>query len=194
MLDLLILNGRMVNEGVIGETDLAIRDGRIEAMGGDLQHRPARTTLDASGLLLLPGLIDDQVHFREPGLTHKGDMASESRAAVAGGITSFMEMPNCQPPTTSHQALLEKHRLAASKSVANYAFYFGASNQNLAEILALDTRLACGIKVFMGASTGDMLVDDPKTLEQIFANSPLLIATHCEDTPMIDATFAQYRA
>ena len=193
MLDLLILNGRMVNEGVIGETDLAIRDGRIEAMGGDLQHRPARTTLDASGLLLLPGLIDDQVHFREPGLTHKGDMASESRAAVAGGITSFMEMPNCQPPTTSHQALLEKHRLAASKSVANYAFYFGASNQNLAEILALDTRLACGIKVFMGASTGDMLVDDPKTLEQIFANSPLLIATHCEDTPTILANEARFR-
>ncbi|MCP5331780.1 MAG: dihydroorotase [Pseudomonadales bacterium] len=193
MLDLLILNGRMVNEGVIGETDLAIRDGRIEAVGGDLQHRPARTTLDASGLLLLPGLIDDQVHFREPGLTHKGDMASESRAAVAGGITSFMEMPNCQPPTTSHQALLEKHRLAASKSVANYAFYFGASNQNLAEILALDTRLACGIKVFMGASTGDMLVDDPKTLEQIFANSPLLIATHCEDTPTILANEARFR-
>ena len=193
MLDLLILNGRMVNEGVIGETDLAIRDGRIEAMGGDLQHRPARTTLDASGLLLLPGLIDDQVHFREPGLTHKGDMASESRAAVAGGITSFMEMPNCQPPTTSHQALLEKHRLAASKSVANYAFYFGASNQNLAEILALDTRLACGIKVFMGASTGDMLVDDPKTLEQIFANSPLLIATLCEDTPTILANEARFR-
>ena len=194
MLDLLILNGRMVNEGVIGETDLAIRDGRIEAMGGDLQHRPARTTLDASGLLLLPGLIDDQVHFREPGLTHKGDMASESRAAVAGGITSFMEMPNCQPPTTSHQALLEKHRLAASKSVANYAFYFGASNQNLAEILALDTRLACGIKVFMGASTGNMLVDDPQVLEGMFADCPTPIITHCEDTPMIEVELAKARA
>lgn len=193
MLDLLILNGRMVNEGTIRETDIAIHNGRIEAIGADLQSRPARTTLDASHLLLLPGMIDDQVHFREPGLTHKGDMASESRAAVAGGITSFMEMPNCQPPTISHQALLDKHQLAASKSVANYAFYFGASNHNLAEIRTLDRHLACGIKVFMGASTGDMLVDDPKILEQIFADSPLLIATHCEDTPTILANETRFR-
>jgi len=190
---ILIVNARVVNEGSVRELDLLIDDGRIEAIGSDLSGRGCDQVLDAAGKVLLPGMIDDQVHFREPGLTHKGDIATESAAAVAGGITSYMEMPNCSPPTLSGQALKDKYALAAKKSLANHAFYLGASNDNLEAIKSVDPHLACGVKVFMGASTGNMLVDDPQVLEGIFANSPILIATHCEDTPTIQANEAAYR-
>ena len=194
MSSLLITNADCVNEGRRFEADLLIRDGRIEAMGADLQSRQADQVLDARGRLLIPGMIDDQVHFREPGLTHKADFASESRAAVAGGITSFMEMPNSQPPTLSLDLLEAKYARAAEVARANYGFYLGASNDNLEAIRAVRIGQACGVKVFMGASTGNMLVDDEATLDAIFRDSPLLIATHCEDTPMILANEADYRA
>lgn len=185
--DLLIINARVVNENTEREADVLIKDGRIEEIGQNLQGRSARRVIDAKGRHLLPGMIDDQVHFREPGLTHKGDLATESNAAVAGGITSFMEMPNVKPATLTLDALEEKYQRAAGRSAANYAFYLGASNNNLDVIKSLDPRQACGVKVFMGASTGNMLVDRMDVLEGIFANAPTLIATHCEDTPMIHA-------
>jgi dihydroorotase len=141
--------------------------------------------LDAAGLYLIPGVIDDQVHFREPGLTHKGDIASESRAAVAGGVTSFMEMPNTNPQAVTQELLEQKYRRAAEVSPANYSFYMGATNDNLDEVLKTDPSKVCGIKVFMGSSTGNMLVDDQKTLSEIFKNAPTLVATHCEDEATI---------
>ncbi len=181
---LLIKNARIVNEGRTIEGDVLIRGGRIERIDAAIADNGAEV-IDATGLHLLPGLIDDQVHFREPGLTAKGDIATESAAAVAGGITSFMEMPNVRPPTTNRQALMDKYERATGRSRANFAFYLGGTNDNLDEIRRLDPADACGVKVFMGASTGNMLVDDPQTLDGIFAESPLLIATHCEDSPMI---------
>ncbi len=187
MATLRIVNGTLVNEGRMWEADIEIRDGRIEAIAPDLGGRPADRVIDASRMLVLPGMIDDQVHFREPGLEHKGDLGSESAAAVAGGITSFMEMPNTDPQTIDNDALRDKHARARAKSLANWSFYLGATNDNLEAIKAVDTTLACGIKVFMGASTGSMLVDDPTVLEAIFASAPLLVATHCEDTPTIQA-------
>ncbi len=182
---LLIKNARIVNEGCTIDGDVLIRAGRIERIGSGLAADSADEILDAAGLHLLPGLIDDQVHFREPGLTAKGDMATESAAAVAGGITSFMEMPNVRPPTTDLGALADKYSRAAGRSRANFAFYLGATNDNIEEIRRLKPADACGVKMFMGASTGNMLVNDPHALDQIFADSPLLIATHCEDSPMI---------
>jgi dihydroorotase len=194
MPSLLITNADCVNEGRRFEADLLISDGRIEAIGGDLSGRAVDRVIDAQGRLLIPGMIDDQVHFREPGLTHKADFTSESRAAVAGGITSFMEMPNSKPPTLSLEALEAKHARAAEVSRANYSFYLGASNDNLDAIRSVQVGQSCGVKVFMGASTGNMLVDDEITLDAIFRDSPLLIATHCEDTPMILANEDEYRA
>ena len=194
MSSLLITNADCVNEGGRFEADVLIRDGRIEAIGADLGSRDADRVIDAAGRLLIPGMIDDQVHFREPGLTHKADFTSESRAAVAGGITSFMEMPNSKPPTLSLEALEAKHARAAEVSRANYSFYLGASNDNIDAIRSVRVGQSCGVKVFMGASTGNMLVDDEATLDAIFRDSPLLIATHCEDTPMILANEAEYRA
>lgn len=193
MVDTLILNAQVVNEGAIAEKDVAITAGRISHIGSDLSSMEATRTIDASGLMLMPGMIDDQVHFREPGLTHKGEIATESRAAVAGGITSYMEMPNVNPLTINIDALEDKYNRASGKSLANFSFYLGASNDNLEVIKRLDPKVACGVKVFMGASTGNMLVDDPQTLENIFASSPVLIATHCEDTPMITANELTYR-
>ncbi len=193
MTSTLITNARIVNEGRIEEGDVLIKDGRIEALGASLGAGAADTVVDAAGKALLPGMIDDQVHFREPGMPKKADIASESRAAVAGGITSFMDMPNTQPNAITRQRIEEKYEIAAQKALANYAFYFGAANDNLDEIRALDPAAVCGIKLFMGASTGNMLVDDPKTLEGIFAEAPTLVATHCEDTPMIKANEAKYR-
>jgi dihydroorotase len=193
-LNWLIRNALIVNEGTRTEGDLRIRDGRIAAIGSALTAEPGETVFEADGRWLLPGMIDDQVHFREPGLEHKGDIASESRAAVAGGITSYMEMPNTRPPTLSIEALDDKYRRAEGRSFANYAFYMGASNDNLAELLRLVPGQSCGIKVFMGASTGNMLVDDPDTLEAIFARAPARIITHCEDTPIIDGLLAAMRA
>lgn len=188
----LITNARVVNEGTVTEGDLLIRDDRIVGVG---RAAPAGArVVDARGAWLLPGMIDDQVHFREPGFEHKGTIATESRAAVAGGITSYMEMPNCNPLTVTHEALRDKHNRAAERSEANYAFYFGATNDNLEAIKTVDPRLTCGIKVFMGASTGNMLVDDEKTLEGIFAGTDLVIVTHCEDTPTILANEAAARA
>ncbi|MBK1649686.1 dihydroorotase [Rhabdochromatium marinum] len=189
----LITNARIVNEDRVFEGDLFIRAGRIEAIGADLQARAADVVLDAQGQLLLPGMIDDQVHFREPGLTHKAEIATESCAAVAGGITSFLEMPNTHPPTLSLEQLEAKYQRAAQVSPANFGFYLGASHDNLEAIRTLPVGAACGVKVFMGASTGNMLVDDPQVLATIFAEAPVLVATHCEDTPLIQANEQAYR-
>lgn len=190
---LLILNARMVNEGRIVDGDLHVRGGRIEQVDGDLSRRRADFVLDAAGKILLPGLIDDQVHFREPGLTHKGDMATESRAAVAGGITSFMDMPNTVPPTTSRERLREKYARAEGRAFANYGFYLGAANDNLEEIRALEPREACGVKIFLGSSTGNLCVDDPAAVERVFAQAPILVAAHCEDDAVIAANSERMR-
>ncbi len=189
-----IVNALTVNEGTSRHQDLRIRAGRIEAIGGSLPGDGTERVIDADGRILLPGMIDDQVHFREPGLTHKGDIASESRAAVAGGITSYMEMPNTSPPTTTLARLEEKHRIAERTSFANFSFYLGGANDNIESVKALDPKAACGVKVFMGASTGNMLVDDPTALEQIFTHSPVIVATHCEHSPSIDANARRFQA
>ena len=194
MSSLLIVNAEIINEQQRWQGDLLVREGRIAALGPDLQHCAAERVVDAAGWLLLPGMIDDQVHFRDPGLTHKGDIASESRAAVAGGITSFLEMPNTVPPTLDLDKLEAKYQRAAAVSRANFGFYLGASHHNLEAIRRLPIGRACGIKVFMGASTGDMLVDDPAVLEAIFADAPILVATHCEHTPTIQAQEAAFHA
>ena len=183
----LICNARLVNEGEILESDVLLKDGRIDKIATSIEAPAGADVVDANGRHLLPGMIDDQVHFREPGLTHKGDFYSESRAAIAGGVTSYMEMPNSKPPTTDVEQLEWKYARAAETSAANYGFYFGATNDNIENIRALDPSLACGLKVFMGASTGNMLVDNESTLAAIFRDSPVLIATHCESTPMIMA-------
>lgn len=190
----LIVNARLVNEGREYDGDLRIEDGRIAQIGSGLAARGNETVVDARGRRLLPGMIDDQVHFREPGLEYKADMATESAAAVAGGLTTFMDMPNTNPPTLDAQALEDKYRRAAGRAWGNYGFYLGASNDNLAAIQTLDPHTAPGVKVFMGASTGNMLVDDPVTLDAIFRDVPTPIITHCEDTPMIDAELARYKA
>jgi dihydroorotase len=191
---LLITNARICNEGRVTEGDVLVKAGRILRVGPELPASRVERIIDAQGRYLLPGFIDDQVHFREPGLTHKGDIATESAAAVAGGITSFMDMPNTIPNATTRAVLADKYRLAAGRSRANYGFYLGGANDNLEEIKALRPGEACGVKVFMGASTGNMLVDDPATLEAIFRECPTLIATHCEDTPLIKANEEKYRA
>jgi dihydroorotase len=182
-----IRNARLVNEGRIIESDILLKAGRIEKISIDIEAPAGAEVVDANGRYLLPGMIDDQVHFREPGLTHKGDFYSESRAAIAGGVTSYMEMPNSKPPTTNVEQLEWKYARAAETSAANYGFYFGATNDNIENIRALDPALTCGLKVFMGASTGNMLVDNESTLASIFRDSPVMIATHCESTPMIMA-------
>lgn len=190
----LIRNATLVNEGRTWVADLRVRDGRIDCIGEALEPRAGEGVIDASGLWLLPGMIDDQVHFREPGLTHKADIASESRACAAGGITSFMEMPNTRPAALDRASLEAKYALAAQSSVVNYAFYMGASNDNLAAIGEIDPASTPGLKVFMGASTGNMLVDNPAVLNEIFRISPVPIITHCEDTPMIEAELAKAKA
>ena len=194
MASVLILNGTLVNENRIFEADIYIKNGLIEAIGSGLQHRKADRIIDAEGKTIIPGLIDDQVHFREPGLTHKGEIYTESRAAVAGGITSFMEMPNTVPNALTQELLQDKYEIAAKNSLANYSFYMGASNNNLDEVLKTNPQNVCGIKVFMGASTGNMLVDNQKTLEDIFANAPVLVATHCESEEVIQRNIATARA
>ena len=189
---LLISNARMVNEGQVKEGDLLVVGGRIEQIGTGISAPDAKV-IDAAGQVLMPGMIDDQVHFREPGVTYKADMATESHAAIAGGITSYMEMPNTNPQTVTLERLEEKYGLAQGRAWGNHAFYLGATNDNIDEIRRLEPKQTCGIKVFMGASTGNMLVDKLETLEQIFADAPTLIATHCEDTPMIQANEQRYR-
>lgn len=185
MSKLLISNARLVNEGKISDADVLVVDERIEQIGSGIGAPAGAEVIDAGGRYLLPGMIDDQVHFREPGLTNKGDLATESAAAAAGGITSFMDMPNVNPQTTTGAALKDKYASAAGRCTGNYAFYLGATNRNIDDIRALEVNEACGIKVFMGASTGDMLVDDPDALELIFEHAPVLVVTHCEHSPTI---------
>lgn len=180
----LIKNGSIVNEGQVIEGDLLIKDGRIEQVGGIIESENVEE-VDAYGMFVLPGLIDDQVHFREPGLTHKADIGSESYAALMGGVTSFMEMPNTKPSALTQELLQDKYDIAARTSYSNYSFFMGASNDNIEEVLKTDPRTVCGIKVFMGSSTGNMLVDDRQVLEAIFSQVPFLIATHCEDEDTI---------
>lgn len=192
MSTLLIRNARLVNEGKIFEGDLLVRHGRIDKIAPSITAS-ADEEIDAAGQWLLPGMIDDQVHFREPGLTHKGCISTESAAAVAGGITSFMDMPNTRPPTLSMAAVADKKAIAARDSLANYAFHFGVANDNLAAVAAVDPRQVAGIKVFMGASTGNLLVDDPAVLERLFACAPTILIAHCEDTPSILANEEKWR-
>ena len=193
MHDLLITNVKLVNEHNVSEQDVLIKDNRISHIGKNLQHKDAKRVLDAEGKFLIPGMIDDQVHFREPGLTHKADMATESHAAIAGGITSFMDMPNVKPPTLSLELLQQKYQAAHQRAQANYAFYLGASNDNLNVIKSLPNDLACGIKVFMGASTGNMLVDKDEVLEGIFKHATVPIITHCEDSPLIEQNLKKFQ-
>jgi dihydroorotase len=187
MTSTLITNATLVNEGETTSADLLFTNGRIERIASSLAAPPQATVIDAAGRWLLPGMVDDQVHFREPGLTHKGNIYSESRAAIAGGVTSFMDMPNTRPPTVTHAELDNKLAIARENAAANYGFFFGATNDNIDAIRSLDPARACGVKVFMGSSTGNMLVDDEATLAAIFRDAPVVIATHCESTPMIDA-------
>ncbi|MEE6169073.1 MULTISPECIES: dihydroorotase [unclassified Mycolicibacterium] len=190
MADFLIRNARLVNEGAVIEGDLRLRGERIHAIGPALPAHANDRVVDADGSWLLPGLIDDQVHFREPGFEHKATIATESRAAVAGGITSFMEMPNTRPPAVTLGALADKYARAARGSLANYAFYLGATNDNIEVIRRFNHHDGCAVKIFMGASTGNMLVDDPVTLDAIFRDANTLIVTHCEDTATVDDNLA----
>lgn len=193
MKSILIVNANIVNEDKVFQGDLLIKGQRIEAIGPNLSSQPATTVIDAKEKYLFPGVIDDQVHFREPGLTHKATIYSESRAAVAGGVTSYMEMPNTIPPTFTQNLLEDKYQIAARSSLANYSFFIGASNDNLEEVLKTDPEKVCGLKIFMGSSTGNLLVDDPKILEGFFSKVPFLIATHCEDEPTIRKNLADFR-
>jgi dihydroorotase len=188
----LIKNATIVNEGKQTQADVYIKNQRIEKIAPQINITGA-IEVDATGKYLFPGFIDDQVHFREPGLTHKAEIYTEAKAAVAGGITTFMEMPNTVPNTLTQELLSDKYAIGAKKSLANYSFFMGASNNNLDEVLKTDIKNVCGIKVFMGSSTGNMLVDNPKTLEGIFANAPTLVATHCEDEATIQQTLAAFK-
>jgi dihydroorotase len=194
MMKTLIRKAHIVNEGKIFQGDVLIDGEIIQQTGKDISVSSDVEVIEAEGLYLLPGVIDDQVHFRDPGLTYKADIYTESKAAVAGGVTSFMDMPNTVPNTLTQELLEEKYQSAAEKSLANFSFYMGASNDNLEEILKTDPRKVCGIKVFMGSSTGNMLVDDDKTLEGIFSKAPTLVAVHCEDEATVQKNYAEYHA
>ncbi|MCO5275390.1 MAG: dihydroorotase [Flavobacteriales bacterium] len=188
----LIRNARVVNEGTVTEADVLVRNGRIEQVAAQgIGTASGVQEFDAQGKHLLPGAIDDQVHFREPGLTHKEDIAHGSAAAVAGGITTFMEMPNTVPQTLTQELLEAKYALGAASSVANYSFYMGASNTNVDEVLRTDPRTVCGLKAFLGSSTGNMLVDNPETLERLFSEAHLILAIHAEDEPTIRRNMAE---
>jgi len=193
MSSILIKSATIVNEGKSFEADVFIRDGLIEQIGQSIDKK-ADKEINAERLHLLPGCIDDQVHFREPGLTHKAEIFTESRAAVAGGITSFMEMPNTVPNTVTQELLADKYAIASTRSLANYSFFMGATNDNMEEVLKTDPRNVCGIKIFMGSSTGNMLVDNEKTLQTIFSSTPMLIATHCEDEETIRRNMEAFKA
>jgi len=187
-----IKNAQIINEGKLFEGDVLIKDQQIEKIETQINEQNA-DEINAEGLYLIPGVIDDQVHFREPGLTHKANIYTESRAAIAGGITSFMEMPNTKPATTTQQLLQEKYDIAAKNSWANYSFYMGAANDNYDEVMQTNIKQVCGIKIFMGSSTGNMLVDNEVVLEKIFANAPCLIATHCEDEVRVQKRMKQFK-
>lgn len=190
---ILLKNGIMVNEGVTQESDILIIDDVIAKIGKDISD-PDAEVIDIAGKHVLPGVIDDQVHFREPGLTHKGTIATESRAALAGGITTFMEQPNTTPQTTTIEKLEEKFATAANAAFANYSFLFGGTNDNLEELKRLDKNACSGIKLFLGSSTGNMLVDDEKVIENIFSNTEMVISAHCEDETTIRENLAKYKA
>lgn len=194
MRKLLVSNARLVNEGQVRDADVLIEGDRIARIDSGLSLPAGAELIDAAGKFLLPGMIDDQVHFREPGMTHKGDLQTESAAAAAGGITSFMDMPNVNPQTTTRAALADKYAIAEGRCTANYGFYLGATNGNIDEIKALEVGEGCGVKAFMGASTGDMLVDDPAVLEKMFEHSPIMVVTHCEHSPTIWDNEAKARA
>ncbi len=181
MKSILIKSGTIVNEGKQEIADILIKNGRIEKIAKEILPKEDCEMINAEGKWVLPGFIDDQVHFREPGLTHKANIFTESRAAVAGGITSFMEMPNTVPNTLTQELLQDKYDIASKSSIANYSFFMGASNENVEEVLKTDPKTVCGVKIFMGSSTGNMLVDNEQTLENLFSRVPMLIATHCED-------------
>jgi len=195
MKKILIRNISVVNEEKISQQDILIEGKFISKITEAGVQTPDGETavIEGKGLHLLPGLIDDQVHFREPGLTHKGDLYTESRAAVAGGITSYMEMPNTSPPATTVELLEEKYKRASEVSLANYSFYIGTTNHNIEELLKINLKQICGVKIFMGSSTGDMLVDDPAALEEVFSRVKALIAVHCEVDPMIKENTARYK-
>ena len=193
MATILIKSATLVNEGSLTIADVLIKEGKIEKIDSQIDY-PADKEINGEGLHLFPGLIDDQVHFREPGLTHKADIWHESRAAVAGGTTSFMEMPNTVPNTLTQALLEDKYQIASKNSLANYSFFMGAANNNLEEVLKTDPRNVCGIKVFMGSSTGNMLVDNENTLEGIFSNAPILVAVHCESEPIVQRNLKQFKA
>lgn len=190
---ILIKNARIVNENQILESDLLIENDLIQKIAVNIDSDIADRVIDAAGKYLLPGVIDDQVHFREPGLTHKGDIESGSRAAVAGGVTSFIEQPNTVPNAVTQELLEEKYQIAAQKSFANYSFMMGGTNDNLEEVLKTNPRNVAGIKLFLGSSTGNMLVDNPETLENIFSKTKMLIAVHCEDEATIRKNTEMYR-
>ena len=193
MSTILILNGTLINEGQKVQKDIFIKEGRIDKIDGDLSSLSADKIIDAAGQYVIPGAIDDQVHFREPGLTHKAEIFTESRAAVAGGVTSFMEMPNTKPQAVTQELLADKYAIAAEKSLANYSFFMGSTNENIEEVLKTNPEDVCGVKIFMGSSTGNMLVDDEKTLDNIFSKTPMLIATHCEKEEIVRANEELYR-
>jgi dihydroorotase len=189
----IIKNASIINEGKIFSADVLIKNERIEKIASSISVKERLTEINADGLYLMPGCIDDQVHFREPGLTHKGEIYTEAKAAVAGGITSYMEMPNTIPNTLTQQLLEEKYQIASQKSLANFSFFMGASNANYDELMQTNPHNVCGLKIFMGSSTGSMLVDDAQALNKIFANFPFLIATHCEDEKTIQQNFAEHK-
>ena len=189
---ILVKEVQLVNEGTIKSCDIFIKNGRIEKIDAII-NKNADIEIAGHGQHCIPGIIDDQVHFREPGLTHKSDLYTEPRAAVAGGTTSFMEMPNTKPNTLTQELLEDKYQIAARKSLANYSFFMGASNDNLEEVLKTDAQKVCGVKVFMGSSTGNMLVDNRTTLDRLFKEVPMLIATHCEDEATIRANAARFK-
>ena len=194
-----IINATIVNEGIIFKGTVYIKDGIIADIAKSGESDSDINTNDfieinAEGKHLLPGVIDDQVHFREPGLTNKGEIYTESKAAVAGGITSYMEMPNTVPQTLTQELLEDKYQLAKEKSLANYSFYMGVSNDNAAEVLKTDSKNVCGIKIFLGASTGNMLVNKLATIEEIFSNTKMLIAVHCEEESIIKSNTELYKA
>ncbi len=189
----LLKNATIINEGKRIHGDVLISNGRIEKIADNLSD-PTASVIDIEGKWLMPGMIDDQVHFREPGLTHKGNIYTESRAAVAGGITSFMEMPNTKPNALTQELLQDKYDIANENAIANYSFFMGASNDNIEEVLKTDAKQVCGVKVFMGSSTGNMLVDNEQTLTGIFSRCEMLIATHCEDEATVRKNLAEYEA
>jgi len=193
MSTVLIRNAKLVNEGKTYFADVFIKNGFIEKIDTNGIAMQADQVINAEGLYLMPGVIDDQVHFREPGLTHKGELYTEAKAAVAGGITSYMEMPNTVPSATTIELLEQKYTRASACSLANYSFFMGTTNTNIEELLKVDESKVCGVKIFMGSSTGDMLVDNPQALERIFSEVKTLIATHCEDDPMIKQRSAEIR-